>query len=285
MPDPFVCENMESVPAQVVAAAKLPMLNTNEFELWKMRIEQYFLMIDYALWEVIVNGDSPPNFFSMALHQRLGTFLVVGGYVFSESVINVPAVATSEVKTSESKPKFGNPQQELKDKGVIDSGCSRHMTGNRSNLQIMKILIEDLLPLEEVPKEGKLLKKGARKKKDVEDPENEDSMVPNTEEPRVNQEQDANVNNTNNINTISSIVNDVSIEDNAVDKNIVYRCDDDPNMPNLEEIVYSDDDEGVGAEADMTNLDTHILVNPISTTKIPKDHPLEHIIGDIHSTP
>ncbi|GJU77478.1 hypothetical protein Tco_1274548 [Tanacetum coccineum] len=28
----------------------------------------------------------------------------------------------------------GNPQQDLKDKGVIDSGCSRHMTGNRSYL-------------------------------------------------------------------------------------------------------------------------------------------------------
>ncbi|GJY52029.1 hypothetical protein Tco_0442876 [Tanacetum coccineum] len=28
----------------------------------------------------------------------------------------------------------GNPQQDLKDKGVIDSGCSRHMTRNRSYL-------------------------------------------------------------------------------------------------------------------------------------------------------
>ncbi|GKC81806.1 hypothetical protein Tco_1137523, partial [Tanacetum coccineum] len=28
----------------------------------------------------------------------------------------------------------GNPQQDLKDKEVIDSGCSRHMTGNRSYL-------------------------------------------------------------------------------------------------------------------------------------------------------
>ncbi|GJU72496.1 putative ribonuclease H-like domain-containing protein [Tanacetum coccineum] len=38
--------------------------------------------------------------------------------------------------TSESvveKP-TGNPQHDLKDKGVIDSGCSRHMTGNRSYL-------------------------------------------------------------------------------------------------------------------------------------------------------
>ncbi|GKB11336.1 hypothetical protein Tco_0845259, partial [Tanacetum coccineum] len=28
----------------------------------------------------------------------------------------------------------GNPQQDLKDKGVINSGCSRHMTRNRSYL-------------------------------------------------------------------------------------------------------------------------------------------------------
>nr|GFC97018.1 hypothetical protein [Tanacetum cinerariifolium] len=25
-----------------------------------MRIEQYFLLTDYALWDVMVNGDSPP---------------------------------------------------------------------------------------------------------------------------------------------------------------------------------------------------------------------------------
>ncbi|GKB56767.1 hypothetical protein Tco_0912953 [Tanacetum coccineum] len=29
---------------------------------------------------------------------------------------------------------WGNPQQDLKDKGVIDSGCPKHMTGNRSYL-------------------------------------------------------------------------------------------------------------------------------------------------------
>nr|GFB27888.1 hypothetical protein [Tanacetum cinerariifolium] len=36
----------------------LPILNPNEFDLWKMQIEQYFLMTDYSLWEVILNGDS-----------------------------------------------------------------------------------------------------------------------------------------------------------------------------------------------------------------------------------
>nr|GFA91267.1 hypothetical protein [Tanacetum cinerariifolium] len=49
---------MDSLSPQVVFAAKLPILNPNEFDLWKMRIEQYFLMTDYSLWEVILNGDS-----------------------------------------------------------------------------------------------------------------------------------------------------------------------------------------------------------------------------------
>ncbi|GJT15433.1 putative ribonuclease H-like domain-containing protein [Tanacetum coccineum] len=113
---------------------------------------------------------------------------------------------------------------------------------------------------------------------------NEDSEVPNIDKPRVNQEQDANVNSTNKINIVSLTVNDVGIEANVVDENIVFGCDD-PNMPNLEEIVYSDDDDGIGAEADMTNLDTHILVSPIPTTRIHKDHPVEQIIGDIHLAP
>nr|GEY31905.1 hypothetical protein [Tanacetum cinerariifolium] len=50
---------MESISLHVVSAAKLPILNPNQFDLWKMRIEQYFLMTDYYLWEVILNGDSP----------------------------------------------------------------------------------------------------------------------------------------------------------------------------------------------------------------------------------
>nr|GEV41641.1 uncharacterized mitochondrial protein AtMg00810-like [Tanacetum cinerariifolium] len=48
---------MDSQSAPVVSAAKLPIPNPNEFDLWKMRTEQYFLMTDYSLWEVIINGE------------------------------------------------------------------------------------------------------------------------------------------------------------------------------------------------------------------------------------
>ncbi|GKB21302.1 putative ribonuclease H-like domain-containing protein [Tanacetum coccineum] len=126
---------------------------------------------------------------------------------------------------------------------------------------------------------------GEEEKKDVKHPENEDSEELNIEEPRVNQEKDENVNSANNINTVSSTINTASIKDNVIDENIVYGCDDDPNMPNFEEIVYSDDDEDVVKEGDMNNLESSITVSPIATTRVHKDHLVEQIIGDLHSAP
>nr|GEV88018.1 hypothetical protein [Tanacetum cinerariifolium] len=124
---------------------------------------------------------------------------------------------------------------------------------------------------------------GEEEKKDAKDPGNDNIEVLSTKKLRVNQEKDSNVNNTNNINTVSPTTNAASIKDNSVDKDIVYRCADDQNMLNLEEINYSDDDEDVGAEADMTNLDFNILDSPNLTTKNHKDHLVKQIIGDIHS--
>nr|GEU83576.1 hypothetical protein [Tanacetum cinerariifolium] len=49
----------KSLSPRVVAVVKLPILNPNEFDLWKIRIEQYFLITGYSLWEVILNGDTP----------------------------------------------------------------------------------------------------------------------------------------------------------------------------------------------------------------------------------
>ncbi|GKF55901.1 hypothetical protein Tco_0166241, partial [Tanacetum coccineum] len=74
-------------------------------------------------------------------------------------------------------------------------------------------------------------------------------------------------------------------DDEAPENEDIYGCADDPNMPNLEEIDYSNDDEGVGVEADMNNFDTFMPVSPIPTTRIHKYHAVEQIIRDIHSTP
>nr|GEU88977.1 putative ribonuclease H-like domain-containing protein [Tanacetum cinerariifolium] len=57
------------------------------------------------------------------------------------------------------KPKC-NPQQALKDKGVIDSGCSRHMTGNISFLSDIEEIDGGYVAFVENPKCGKIFGKG-----------------------------------------------------------------------------------------------------------------------------
>nr|GEZ60501.1 retrovirus-related Pol polyprotein from transposon TNT 1-94 [Tanacetum cinerariifolium] len=236
------------------------------------------------------------------------------------NTIRAKHVNTARPKVNTAKPKaLLNAVQGNQEKGVIDSGCSRHMTRNMSYLSEYEEIDGRYVAFGGDPKGGKIIGKGKistdtecvvlspdfklldesqvllrvprrttskfdgkadegffvgyyvnskafrEEKKDAEDPVNKDNEVLSTKEPRVNQEKNAIVNSTNNINTVSQTNNVVGtkdnaagIKDNVVDENIVYRCDDDPNMPNLEEIIYSDDDKDVGAEVDMSNLDTNI---------------------------
>ncbi|GJX48967.1 putative ribonuclease H-like domain-containing protein [Tanacetum coccineum] len=94
------------------------------------------------------------------------------------------------------------------------------------------------------------------------------------------QEKKDNVNSTNNVNAAST--NKV----NAVGGKTSIKLPFDPNMLALEDVSifdFSRDDDDVGAEADINNLDTTIQVSPIPTTRIHKDHPLDQVIGDLQS--
>nr|GEZ49889.1 hypothetical protein [Tanacetum cinerariifolium] len=50
---------------------------------------------------------------------------------------------------------------------------------------------------------------------------------------------------------------------------------------NVVNIVYSVDEEDVGAEADFSNLETNISISPIPTTRFHKDHLVSQIIGEL----
>ncbi|GKC03955.1 putative ribonuclease H-like domain-containing protein [Tanacetum coccineum] len=100
------------------------------------------------------------------------------------------------------------------------------------------------------------------------------------EDPRKDSECKDNVNITNNVNAAST--NEVNVIGRKTSSELLF----DPDMPALEDISIFDlsrDDEDVGAEADMNNLDTTNQVSPIPTTKIHKDHPLNQVIGDMQS--
>ncbi|GJZ44677.1 hypothetical protein Tco_0591932 [Tanacetum coccineum] len=98
----------------------------------------------------------------------------------SKSVISVVkenkgnAVKTSACWVWRPKHKIldhGNPQQDLKNKGVIDSGCSRYMTGNRSYLTDYKEIDGGFVAFGGNSKGGKITGKGKIKtgKLDFED--------------------------------------------------------------------------------------------------------------------
>ncbi|GKF06999.1 hypothetical protein Tco_0041223, partial [Tanacetum coccineum] len=49
---------MDLETAQTTTTAKLPILKQGEYDMWRLRIKQYFQVQDYALWDVIENGNS-----------------------------------------------------------------------------------------------------------------------------------------------------------------------------------------------------------------------------------
>nr|GEY06511.1 ribonuclease H-like domain-containing protein [Tanacetum cinerariifolium] len=312
---------------------------------------------------------------------------IIEDWVFESEEEDLPksqSVKPNFTKIELVKPKTnrkpGNPQQDLKDKGVIDSGCSRHMTGNISYLTDYEKINGGFVPFGGNSKGGKITKKGKirtgfkltneshvllkvprkdntysvdlknivpqggystnskafrvfniktriveenlhvkfsentsniagsrpnwlfdidaltksinyktlvagnqsngnagtkacdnvgfswcwiqtireERKKDAKDLGNEDSEIPSTKEPRVNQEEKDSVNNTNRVNAVSSSVNAANNEVNAVGRKLSIELHDDLNMCDLEDIsIFEDSDEDVfSAKADLNNMES-----------------------------
>nr|GEW93451.1 copia protein [Tanacetum cinerariifolium] len=258
-----------------------------------------------------------------------------------------------------------NPQQALKDKGVIDSGCSRHMTRKISYLSDFKEFNGGYVTFGGNPKGGKISGKGSGPKWLVDidtltqsmnyqpvvagnqpnhnagiqenfdagkvrketiyaqqyallplwstgskDPQNiDDTAAFDAKEDLRDEFEEFLVNSTNRVNAASAPVsaagpnptnstnsfNTASPVDTAICPNFgitgkslivdASNYPDDPGMFVLEDILYSDSKKDVGAEADLSNLETNISVSPIPTTKVHKYHQVTQIIGDLTFAP
>nr|GFB16752.1 copia protein [Tanacetum cinerariifolium] len=91
-------------------------------------------------------------------------------------------------------------------------------------------------------------------------------------------------NNITSFNTTSPSVNDVSLNFGTAGQSSFMDPSnylDDLDMPELEDIVYSDAE----VEADISNLETNIPVSLIPTTRVHKAHLVNQIIGDLNSAP
>nr|GEV26002.1 hypothetical protein [Tanacetum cinerariifolium] len=154
----------------------------------------------------------------------------------------------------------GIPQMDLSDKREIDSGCSRHMTGNMSYLTDYEEINGGYVSFERNPKEGKITGKHTIK------------TAPTLSFMKA----------------FGCPVTILNTKDH-LGKFDGKKVDEDPSkgseyMPALEDISafnFSNKDEDDDAVADINNLDTTIQVSLTLTTRIHKDHPLDQVIRDL----
>ncbi|GJY23732.1 hypothetical protein Tco_0397390 [Tanacetum coccineum] len=203
----------------------------------------------------------------------------LGGYDWSDQAEESPAnfVLMAYSSTSSNSEDYKKSQlngwksqMDLQDKGVIDSRCSRHMTGNMSYLTDYKEIDRGYVAFGGTKANDNAGQ--SRKEKEPDDVFRPSSDDGKKDDDDLRQEKECNdqekkdsVNSTNNVNAASN-VNAVSLAVNATRTNKADDLPDDPNMPELEDIgIFDDsnDDVDVGAEADMNNLDTTFQVSTI----------------------
>ncbi|GJU09513.1 hypothetical protein Tco_1131909 [Tanacetum coccineum] len=142
----------------------------------------------------------------------------------------------------------GNPQMDLQDQGVIDSGCSRHMTGNMSYLTDYEDIDEGYVAFGGNLKGRKIT--GQRKINLM--------LIPTPICVKSSKELSMKLKDSNHSGNDEreSSTNEV----NATDAKTSIELSLDLNMPELEGYSIFKDDEDVSVEADMNNLHTTIQV-------------------------
>ncbi|GJS09199.1 hypothetical protein Tco_0365995 [Tanacetum coccineum] len=80
-------KEMDLETTQTNAVAKLSLLKQGEYEMWRLRIEQYIQIQDYALWDIKENGNSF-NLVARTITNTNGT-----------STSTIPGPVTTEAKT------------------------------------------------------------------------------------------------------------------------------------------------------------------------------------------
>ncbi|GJR85085.1 putative ribonuclease H-like domain-containing protein [Tanacetum coccineum] len=191
--------------------------------------------------------------------------------------------------------KRGNPQQALKNKGIFNSGCSKHMTRNKDFLTDYQDI------------DGGFVAFGGSARGASENEQVLKNVLDNMmdQEKEASEQSDA-VRKDTPVNVASTPRTSNDVEPSSVSLGGSFPLNvndlpDDPLMPELEDTAeiqstgifgnaYDDHDletlntpyadQSVGAEADFNNMEPSTVVSPIPTTRVHSIHPKAQIIGD-----
>ncbi|GKA56757.1 putative ribonuclease H-like domain-containing protein, partial [Tanacetum coccineum] len=80
---------MDLETGQTTTTAKLPLLKQGKYDIWRLKIEQYFQVQDYALWDVIENGNSFKPAAQTPNAEGTSSILIPGLYKDAKSLFAV----------------------------------------------------------------------------------------------------------------------------------------------------------------------------------------------------
>ncbi|GJZ87933.1 reverse transcriptase domain-containing protein [Tanacetum coccineum] len=198
----------------------------------------------------------------------------------------------------------GHPQKE--DQGYVDSGCSRHMTGNMSYLSDFKEFNGGYVTFGGGSKRGKITGKGTLKTVVAGTNSNDfvdgslfdfssknasnDELQPSSDAGKKNDEcvsqesriddQERPGNSTQDVNTVGPSINTASTNVNTGSLNINIVS---PTITTASLEATHADFFGDETKLDMSNITTTYLVPSTPNIRIHKDHSLDHVIGDVQS--
>nr|GEW33257.1 hypothetical protein [Tanacetum cinerariifolium] len=162
--------------------------------------------------------------------------------------VNTAKQSSPRAAASTSTARYDNPQYTLQDQRIFDIRCSRHMTGNKS-------FLTDYQEIDG----GFVTFRGSPKGVTVGNQTNDDAGIEiNVNAGKARQEK-------------------------AYDHEFILKLAYLMMYMMIEKWVQRPfKKREVGAEADINNLELSIVVSPIPTTRVHKDHPKEQIIGDLN---
>ncbi|GJY52409.1 ribonuclease H-like domain-containing protein [Tanacetum coccineum] len=147
------CAKKNIVPRVVLMKSGLVSINTAKQNISKTAISvSTARQVNTAHSKTTVNAGRPMPYLSKTAHSTDKNV----NDARPKAVVNAarPKAVVNDVKGNN-----GNPQMELQDKGVIDNGCSRHMTRNMSYLTDYKEIDEGYVSFRGNPKGGKIIGK------------------------------------------------------------------------------------------------------------------------------
>ncbi|GJR80553.1 hypothetical protein Tco_0151338 [Tanacetum coccineum] len=136
---------MDLETAQITTTANLPTLKQGEYDMWRLRIEQYFQVQYYALWDVIENGNSfKPVAKTTTNVNGTSTILISGPVTAEEKVQKKNDMKARSMLLMALSNEHLMTFNQYKDAKTLFAAIQTRFGGNEATKKIQKTLLKQM---------------------------------------------------------------------------------------------------------------------------------------------